>query len=135
MLKNIKDSFFQYRNYVGKQPDLLFVPLKIYEELLRTNSDGKYGFGQPLIANEPMTFFGKEVILCEKLSTEFEWFHKELLDIFLNRDLISDCQQLVIEEIALPAIGVNTGHEKNLHAKGRKIINIPTAVIDTYRKH
>ncbi|MDX8157822.1 hypothetical protein [Acinetobacter pittii] len=76
MLNNIKDSFFQYLRNVGRPPELLHVKPALYSELLRTKDEG-IGLGQPLTREQPMTFCGREVIICEALSTEFEWLPKK----------------------------------------------------------
>ncbi|MGQ0862941.1 hypothetical protein ACT4XX_10455 [Acinetobacter baumannii] len=77
MIKSIHDSFFQYLRSVGKPPELLHVKPELYNELLRTKSGGKYGLGQPLTRDQAMTFCGREVVRCEELLTEFEWFPKK----------------------------------------------------------
>lgn len=77
MLKSIQDSFFQYLRTDGNPPDLLHVKPELYDELLLTKSDGKYSLGQPLTREQSMTFCGREVVRCEELSSDFEWFPKK----------------------------------------------------------
>lgn len=77
MLKSIQDSFFQYLRTVGSPPELLHVKPELYNELLLTKTDGKYSLGHPLTRDQSMTFCGREVVRCEELLTEFEWFPKK----------------------------------------------------------
>lgn len=77
MLKSIQDSFFQYLRTDGNPPELLHVQPALYSELYRTKDGGVYGLGHPLTRHQPMTFCGREVVPCEELSTEFEWFPKK----------------------------------------------------------
>ncbi|EXA60605.1 hypothetical protein ABTF44_08050 [Acinetobacter baumannii] len=132
IINKLNESLFEYEKLYDETPELLFVDLQVYEEILKSSHMVK--LSQPTNEN-PLTFNGCELIPVERMQSEFKYLS--------HKDLASAIKQFNIMPTDLIVIRKAENTNRKEAANARRLGNemmykhfyIDSSIVKAYQRH